>query len=557
MMQTEALAILKTGANVFLTGEPGSGKTYTINQYVQHLHDCGIDPAITASTGIASTHIGGVTIHSWSGIGIRDYLSEQDLDVLSSNEPLVKRLNKSSVLIIDEISMLSAQTLDMIDLICRTLRRRAEAFGGMQVVLVGDFFQLPPISRDHNSAFSFRANVWKSARFVTCYLTEQHRQLDTEFLELLGCIRSGDIDTLHHEILQSCIEKQSSSATITHLYSHNADVDRLNDKELEKIKEKPRMYTMTSVGSKSTVESLKKGCLSPELLIIKPGAVVMCTKNNSIVGYMNGTLGTVTGFVPDTNYPVIKTLSGEKIVIEPVEWIVEMDGKIRARITQIPLRLAWAITVHKSQGMSMDAAKIDLSNAFEYGQGYVALSRVRSLEGLYIVGYNDRALLVHPEVQSVDTMFRERSKHAVYTFGAMIEKDLETMHQRFVSAIGGIWPKPGETAKKREYTMKISTQEQTLSLINEGKTISEIAIFRKLKQSTILDHSEKLIDANKINAEILQTLISDTERQRLAPAVTALLQSDSSTLTPIKELFADIYSYDDLRTARILSKIQC
>ena len=145
MTQEQALNILKTGANVFLTGEPGAGKTHTINTFVDYLRTCDIEPAVTASTGIAATHIGGMTIHSWSGIGIKTKLDKYDLDKIASSEYIVKRINRTKVLIIDEVSMLSANTLDMVDMVCREIKQNAEAFGGIQIVLVGDFFQLPPI----------------------------------------------------------------------------------------------------------------------------------------------------------------------------------------------------------------------------------------------------------------------------------------------------------------------------------------------------------------------------------------------------------------------------
>ena len=147
MLQATALKILQTGLNVFLTGEPGSGKTHTINTYVEWLRMCGIEPAITASTGIAATHIHGMTIHSWSGIGIKRTLSVYDLDSIAGNKRVIEHVRHTQVLIIDEISMLSADTLTMVDQVCREVRKNDLPFGGMQVVLVGDFFQLPPVAR--------------------------------------------------------------------------------------------------------------------------------------------------------------------------------------------------------------------------------------------------------------------------------------------------------------------------------------------------------------------------------------------------------------------------
>src|SRR5687768_4164635 len=148
MTQHQALDILKTGANVFLTGEPGSGKTHTIRQYIAYLKEAGVDMAVTASTGIAATHIGGFTIHSWSGIGIKKTLSPYDVDRLATNERLVKRIARTRVLIIDEVSMLDAGVLESVNTVCQAIKQSEEPFGGMQVVLVGDFFQLPPVSRE-------------------------------------------------------------------------------------------------------------------------------------------------------------------------------------------------------------------------------------------------------------------------------------------------------------------------------------------------------------------------------------------------------------------------
>ena len=176
MTQNAALDILKTGANVFLTGEPGAGKTFVINQYIAWLEAAGLSVAVTASTGIAATHIGGMTIHSWSGIGIRDTLTQYDLDKISTNEKVTRRAKKSNVLVIDEVSMLDGKILDMVNLVLKTVRQREEPFGGIQVVFVGDFFQLPPVTRRGDSMlYSFQSRAWSDAQLLTCYLSEQHR----------------------------------------------------------------------------------------------------------------------------------------------------------------------------------------------------------------------------------------------------------------------------------------------------------------------------------------------------------------------------------------------
>lgn len=456
MTQDEAFAVLKTGANVFLTGEPGSGKTHTVNRYVAYLREQGIEPAICASTGIAATHIGGYTIHSWCGIGVTSVVTEYDLDAIGQKEKVVKRVRRAKVLIIDEISMLSAQTLDSVDLVLRMLRNSDEAFGGLQVIFVGDFFQLPPVVKaaemrrgdmleiqyDQSpndyagsaSPFAFYAQSWKRAKPLVCYLEEQHRQEDLQFLGVLTALRRGTISSDVRRVLESRIVEPPKKNTHTKLFPHNANVDRLNDAELEKIKTLPRRYDMRSKGALPLVQALKRSCLSPETLLLKVGAKVMFTKNDPEGQYYNGTLGTVLEFSKLSGNPIVKLHSNGVMEVEMVEWAVQDGNKKLATIEQLPLRLAWAITVHKSQGMSLDAAIIDLSNAFEYGQGYVALSRVRSLDGLYLLGLNEKALEVHPEVMEQDSVFRQLSESTAEAFAAMPEDELLQMHERFVRA---------------------------------------------------------------------------------------------------------------------------
>lgn len=454
MTQAEALAILKTGAHVFLTGEPGAGKTHTINRYVEYLRAHGVEPAITASTGIAATHIGGMTIHSWSGIGIRPSLSEYDLEEIATKERLVKRIQATRVLVIDEVSMLSGDTLTMVDQVCRAIKRASLPFGGLQVILVGDFFQLPPIMKRQfddvsqdlfsddetpRSHFAFGSRSWAALNPLVCYLSEQHRQEDPAFLSILSALRSGSISEAHkRELAGRNIPKEDhANLSVTKLFTHNVDVDRINADELAKLPGNIRSFAMEGRGPEGLLEHLKRGCLSPEVLGLRIGAKVMFTKNDFEGKFVNGTLGTVIDFRKEDGAPIVETFSGERITAAPMEWSINDNGKILARITQVPLRLAWAITVHKSQGMSLDAAFMDLSSAFEYGQGYVALSRVRALSGLFLGGMNDRALMVHPEVKRRDEQFRSHSQGTQEAFADMDSEELEKFHKDFLTAIGG------------------------------------------------------------------------------------------------------------------------
>lgn len=441
MTQSTAFEILKTGTNVFLTGEPGSGKTYLVNQYIAYLRSQGMSVAITASTGIAATHISGVTIHSWSGIGIRDQLTQRDLEFLAENERLAKKIRGTSVLIIDEISMLDAGTLDMVEQVCRTIRRTAQPFGGLQVVLVGDFFQLPPITRlgEGEARFAFSAAAWTESMFEVCYLTEQHRQTDTALASVLAAIRAGAIvqETVAH-LTTRRVTHHDDQAAPTKLYSHNADVDRINADKLEQLPGRSQVFAMTTKGANPKIAQLIRGCLSPERLELKKGAAVMCTRNNPELGFVNGTLGTIIDFDPTDGYPVIKTRHGRVMTIPPAEWAIEDGEKVSAMIVQIPLRLAWAITVHKSQGMSLDAAVMDLSRSFAYGQGYVALSRVRTLEGLFLLGWNDRALMIDPAIQDQDLVMRAQSAQTEQTWNDRSSEAKALQHRDFIRVATGM-----------------------------------------------------------------------------------------------------------------------
>lgn len=551
MTQGEALNILKTGANAFLTGEPGSGKTHTVNAYVSWLRSHGIEPAITASTGIAATHVGGTTIHAWSGIGIRDYLSAVDLDAISSKEHVVRRLQKASVLIIDEVSMLSGEVLTMVDQILREVRHSDRAFGGLQVVLVGDFFQLPPVSKGgRNASFAFESASWKALNPMTLYLEEQHRQEDAKFCTILTNIRKGTFD--HSDM--SCISAREvtpeDAGDIPRLYTHNADVDRINTEKLASISGASKAYLMDTSGAAPLIESLKRGCLSPERLELKRGAIVMCTKNNPLAGYANGTLGTVTEFEHSTGYPVIETRDGRLITIAPLEWVVEENGKIRAKLTQVPLRLAWAITIHKSQGTSLDAALIDLSRAFEYGQGYVALSRLRTLEGLYLLGWNENALAIHPLVRTQDDRFRDASSKAVHVFTELEStSERAQLEENFILASGGTLEERDEYAPK---AVKPSTYDETFTLLHDGKSLDDVVKERSLTFGTIVSHLEKLVEARRLSAEEVRELVSPRLLDALPEIEKAAGKPDFKVLTPVFKKLKGKYTFEELRLARLL-----
>ena len=280
MTQDEALALLRTGASIFLTGQPGSGKTHTVNRYVRELQRQGIDYAYTASTGIAATHGHGITIHAWSGIGVREALTRRDLDLLSTNRRLASRIEKTKVLIIDEISMLPARALSLVDAVCRHIRGMQAPFGGLQVVLVGDFFQLPPVvRRDRDESmlplgggadafgaeFAHASPAWRDLAPTVCYLSEQHRQSDAAFLDVLAAIRANACVGTHRERLVSrLIGSDQLPAACTRLFTHNAAVDDINQQQLAKLQGKAHIFSMITKGPEPFVRTLQRGCLSPE-----------------------------------------------------------------------------------------------------------------------------------------------------------------------------------------------------------------------------------------------------------------------------------------------------
>ena len=444
MNQDTALKILKSGKNVFLTGSAGAGKTYLLNKYIEYLRARNIPLAITASTGIAATHLGGQTIHSWSGLGIRDELFPEDLAKMAKKKPLRTRLEQVQVLIIDEVSMLSGRALQNINEILQYFKVSFAPFGGVQIVFSGDFFQLPPVSREPQTSaekFAFMAPIWVQAELQICYLTCQYRQDDSPLLSLLNQMRSGEIsDASGDLIMEKLVDSQKNSGEEfqTKLFTHNRDVERVNAEKLKTIKKDGQFFFAKDFGPKTTIDSMKKSILAPENLELKVGARVMFVKNSPEQGYYNGTLGTVIDFTLDP-FPVIETLEGQEIVVKPVDWsFTDEWGKPVATYTQVPLRLAWAITIHKSQGMTLDEAEMDLTNVFEPGQGYVALSRVKYWGGLRLLGCGNQALLMDPLALKADKRFQEIAQVLEKETNLIEEEVLNNYFDQFVLKAGGI-----------------------------------------------------------------------------------------------------------------------
>lgn len=407
MNQKEALKILEQGDNVFLTGPPGSGKTFLLRKFISKLRSQDVNVAITASTGIAATHLEGRTIHSWSGVGIDKELTGEQMSNILENPKVRDRIMDAEVLVIDEISMLNPQQFGLVDLICRRARNNSAPFGGLQVILSGDFFQLPPVQSDE---FVTDTETWDALNLNICYLDEQYRQVDEKLTGILKDIRKQNVDSNTTELLESRLQNESNfKMDPTRLYTHNKDVDQINSWELNKLEGSKEEFETKEKGSEGLIKSLKRSSIIPEKLELKKGAIVMFIKNNFEKNYVNGTLGELVDFGA-YGRPIVETAKGDRVEVDRSKWSLEEKGSVRAQIKQVPLRLAWAITVHKSQGMTLDAAEIDLSQAFEEGMGYVALSRVKSLKGLSLKGFNEKALQVSEKAIELDQEFKKRGK---------------------------------------------------------------------------------------------------------------------------------------------------
>ena len=502
MKQETALKLMKAGENVFLTGSAGAGKTYTLNQYINYLKARKVPVAITASTGIAATHMNGMTIHTWAGIGIKDFLSDDDLKRMKERKYLKEHLENAQVLIIDEISMLHAKQLNLVNQVLKYFKESDEAFGGIQVIAAGDFFQLPPVGRKdekNRDKFCFMASAWVEAKFRVCYLTEQHRQDDSILNDILNGIRAQHILPEHIQALQKT-HNQDIGETFTRLYTHNMDVDSINYQHLNAIEGDEHQFVAVCDGNDKLIETLKSSVRAPNELSLKKHAKVMFVKNNFDMGYINGSLGEVIGFEEDDEHgilPKVKLTDGTVLVVEPEMWSVDNDsGKTIASLQQVPLRLAWAITIHKSQGMTLEAAEINLLNTFENGQGYVALSRLKSINGLKLLGFNEKALGLDQLAIKADRRFQELSNDAEANY---LDIDLTVQHNAFIRHCGGTLnateidrneKKIAKNSGKGNYAS--ATLDETRELFESGYEIQDIAVERGLTPATIINHLARL-----------------------------------------------------------------
>jgi len=415
-LQEEALKYMKTGKNVFLTGQAGTGKTYLLKIFIDWFNSTNDkkELVITSTTGLSALLINGMTIHRFAGVGLADKDLEYYYKKILKNSNIKKRWNKTQVLIIDEISMMNPDTFDLLNNLAKKIRgNEGEPFGGIQLILSGDFCQLPPVKCND---FCFESFSWDECVSKTFYFNTILRQNDSTFQKLLNNIRVGKCDEEDKLILLECMEKYKNrnfgnvyGIIPTMLFPTKNIVNEYNKKELDSLLKKgvvSKVYSakyVYGIKVKEEHKDLLKDLINnsyfvEDELTFTIGCQVMLTINLPNNNLANGSRGIIVDFDIETNNPIVKILNGKELEIKMHTWSLdENDNSITK--TQIPLIHAWAITIHKSQGMTLDYVITDIGDdIFEYGQIYVVLSRVKSLDGLFLKNINFDKIKTHPKI---------------------------------------------------------------------------------------------------------------------------------------------------------------
>lgn len=441
--QRQAFDAIAEGRNIFLTGPGGTGKSFLIRLLYDLLpRKTGKSVALTALTGCASLllHPKAKTVHSWAGIGLGREPVPLLVASLKKSRRACLRWLQADVLVIDEISMMTPELFEKLDQVGRKIRRNEHTpFGGLQIVAVGDFYQLPPVVRHselgeekQETSFVFESPLWASLRFTTHELTQIERQKDEEFQRVLNEARIGELSKKSLKFLakRMGLDYKSQPIQPTMLFTRRAQVDTINMSYLKKLTTERRAFKASTLfqpiaataGMSQTDPLIQKAVAKldndapyePELIVAIGAQVMLLTNLDHDLGLVNGSRGVVVGYgaAPETDdkkkqddtqidsallVPIVQFKNGTKIPIAHATWEVpDMPGILRK---QIPLKLAYAITIHKCQGATLDCALIDVGGkTFEFGQAYVALSRVKDADSLYIHDLEQTAFRAHPKV---------------------------------------------------------------------------------------------------------------------------------------------------------------
>lgn len=412
--QIYAYNLILEGKNIFITGGGGVGKTALLNYYISKHRKKNL--GVTSTTGTSAILLNGNTIHSYLGLGTGNKSVELLLANIENNYFKKKKWKMLKTLIIDEISMLSSEFFDKLESLARLVRKNDKPFGGIQLILSGDFCQLSPIDSKN---FCFESLSWKNVIDNVVYLTKIIRQENIEFQNCLSNIRIGRIDEITKNTINNRINAKLENdfgIVPTKLFSKNLNVDFTNNSELDKLSKKNKRYIYPmncNFNNSKNIDKYKKNISAVENLELCIGCQVMLIFNMDIKNQLiNGSRGVVTDFILRNGcyIPMVRFLNGIEIEIDFNEWKIEEEEQVIGTIKQIPLKLAYAFSIHKSQGSSLDYAIIDLLELFDYGMAYVALSRVRNLEGLSIISINWNKVKANPKAISFYQMFSEKNQ---------------------------------------------------------------------------------------------------------------------------------------------------
>lgn len=444
MQQETALRILESGRNTFLAGAPGTGKTYTLNRFVNHAVAQGRNVAVTAGTAVAAAHLDGLTFQSWSGLIGDEYLTPQRVRRIRFTAG--DRIEATQILVIDEASTINARTFDLVDRICRIIRRDDRPFGGIQVVASGDFCQLTPFMDSTDKSLPSdeyekdtrryllagrnpkksitESFAWEDMQPAVCYLTEQHRQKTDQLLHALTNIREGRVlDSDLRAIARRIAHEPAAGTPAVHVFTDIQDAIRMNNAKLAELTTEPRRYDAKPSGNRIFAENMMLHMRAPRHLTLKEGATVMAVRNDPERRYANGSIGTVEGFAD--GYPTVRFADGRTATIRPTVLERKRGHETLASVSQLPLQCAWGVTVPDVQGMTLENAVIDLMFPRRH-MGYTALSRVRGLEELHLSCLYGRITdFVSPEATRLDGMLRDRSKQAECEFQRSPYKDVD------------------------------------------------------------------------------------------------------------------------------------
>lgn len=397
--QKEAIKILQSSENIFLTGAAGSGKSYTLRQFLKEPIQRGYFP-ILASTGAAAILVGGRTFHSFFGLGILEGGISATVERAVQNKNLNRRLKNTPGVIIDEVSMLSGKTLSAAEMIARKIRGNSSPWGGMRVIAVGDFAQLPPVNPyGSEKDWAFMDEVWEASQFVPVILTQVMRTTDPVFLQVLNYIREGIVNEPVRKFLSERTRAPSANFQGTRLFARREEVERYNLNCLSKLKSSVHTFQTQYQGKEAEIEKFKKNSPIGDVIQLKMGALVMLRQNDPDGDWVNGSLGHITQI---TDHELsIELLEGDKIRVKPVEFtLLNADGNPVVTAKNFPVSLAWAVTIHKAQGTTLDKALLNLKYLWEPGQAYVALSRLKSSDGLFLEGWSPSSIITDPLVSN-------------------------------------------------------------------------------------------------------------------------------------------------------------